>query len=471
MNKLKIKDVTLISVACVNYATTIRSLRNCMDKCEFDRVVFLTDIDLTEEGIDIIKIPRINSKEEYSKFLCLNLYKYFHTNHCLIVQHDGSILNAECWDESFKDYDLIGAKWTYVDGRNCGNGGFALRSWKLQEILATDKFIEIYSPEDEIIGRLYRHYLELHYGIKFPSDEVCDNFSFELHAPVQKTFGYHYNFFQPFKEHIILKRTASCGDVLMLEPVISYYSEQGFQVVLDTIPEFMQLFSRYRYRVIHISEMDRRIKPIKSISFDMAYENKPNQLVLKSYIELTGEKIQLRNSRLNFPVDNNAYIFDKYILIHADNTGMSYRNCQGVNWAFVVAYYTKLGYLVFQIGKRMDEQVAPYLNTNNIESLMFMISGASLLIGIDSSPTQIAVALGTPAVIFFGSVKASLRYSSFENIQIIHSPCEKETDDYCYHSQIGTTGVKCKYNELAPPCVQYDEWQVIKSGNKLLNIV
>lgn len=468
--KVKIKEVTLIAVDCVNYPLTIHSLRNCMEKCEFDRVIFLTDIDLIEKGIEVIKIDRINSKQDYSKFIIKKLYKYFNTLHCLIVQHDGTILNSECWSEEFKDYDYIGAKWTYNDGRNVGNGGFSLRSWKLQEVLGTDNNIEITSPEDECIGRLYRHYLELKYNIKFATEEICDKLSFELNAPIRLTFGHHAYFYQPFKEHIILKRTASLGDVCMLEPVISYYAENGYQVVLDTLPQFMELFSRYRYKIIHIDQMDKKIKPAKSINFDMAYENKPKQLVLKSYVELTGEKIQLRNSRLNFPVANDAHLFEKLILIHIDSTGMTHRDCMGVNWNFVIAYYQKLGYLVFQCGKRMKEQVAHYLNTPNIESLMFMISGASLLIGIDSSPSQLAVSLGIPAVIFFGSVKASLRYSSFENVQVIHSPCKKESDDFCYHNKVSTVGVKCKYNELEPPCVQYDEYSVIKAANKLLKL-
>ena len=110
------------------------------------------------------------------------------------------------------------------------------------------------------------------------------------------------------------------------------------------------------------------------------------------------------------------------------------------------------------------------MNTPNIESLMFMIKGCRLLIGIDSSPSQIAVALDVPAVIFFGSVNPAMRYHSFENIEVIHSKCVKPEDDFCYHNEISTVGVKCKYNELSPPCSVYSEKKVIKSANKLLNI-
>lgn len=471
MEKSKIKDVTLIAVDCVNYSLTIKSLRNCMDKCEFDRVVFLTDIDIKEEGIEVIKIDRINSKEEYSNFIIKYLYKYFETSHCLIVQHDGTILNSKCWNEDFKDYDYIGAKWTYTDGRNVGNGGFSLRSWDLQNILGNDKNIIITSPEDECIGRLYRNYLENEYQVKFAPEEICDKFSFELHAPTQKTFGHHNYFFNEFKEHIILKRTAAMGDVLMLEPVIRYYCNKNYQVVLDTLPEFMGLFSSYKYLIKHISQMDSRIVPIKKINLDMAYENNPTQLVLKSYIELTGEKIPLSNSNLMFHVEQSAKLFQKLILIHIDETGMPYRNAQGIDWKFVVSYYTKLGFLVMQIGKRMNNQVAHYINTQNIETLLFMISGANLIIGIDSSPCQMAVALGVPCVIFSGSVDLRLRYYSFDSIEVIHTDCPSGKDRYCYHETDGsTTGKPCEFNEIKPPCVQYSEYSIIKSANKLLNL-
>lgn len=472
MDKVVIKDVCLICVDCVRYAQAIASLRNCMSKCEFDRVVFLTDIELKEDGIEIIKIPRINSKEEYSSFIIKHLHNYFDTTHCLIVQWDGTILNGDCWDESFKQYDLVGAKWLYPEPEyNVGNGGFSLRSHRLMRTVARDETIDILHPCDEILGRLYRKYLEHKYQIKFAPNEVCDKFSFELNAPIQRTLGHHAFFHKPFKEHIVLRREAALGDLIMLETVISYYSEQGYQVVLDTLPQFMEVFSRYRHKVIHISQMDKRICPIRTISFDMSYESRPRQLVLKSYIELTGENIPLRNSILNFHVDANANLFDKYILIHVDETGMNHRDCQGVNWDMVLANYSKLGYQIFQIGKRVKHQVAPYINSANLETLMFLIQGASLVIGIDSSPTQLSVALGIPTVIMMGSVRASYRYHLFENIQILHTDCPSGADRFCYHEQENSvTGKICEFNKDNPPCVQFSEYSIIRAGNKLLKL-
>ncbi len=465
-----LNEVTLICIDCYNYSNAILALKKSMEQCSFAAVKFLTDIEVKEEGVEGVKIDRINSKEEYSEFCIKELYKYFDTDFVIICQHDGYIINGEAWTGEFLEYDYIGSPWDYKDGKNVGNGAASLRSKKLQTILGTDDFIFASDPEDQAISRLYRDYLIKKYNIKYAPEELADKWGFEMKMPTQKTFMFHSYFHLPFKDHIILRREASLGDLIMLEPIIDYYAKKGLQVVIDTNHEFMQVFSRYRHRLLHISQMDSRISPIKRISFDMAYEIKPKQSVIKSYVEITGENIPFRNSRLDFHVEQGGELFHKYILIHVDETGLTHRNCQGVNWAVVVPYYQRLGYQVFQTGKRMKEQVAPFINLSNIEILMYMIKCASLLIGIDSSPAQMAVALGTPAVIFFGSVDSQLRYSNFEKVEIIHSDCKKPEHDFCYHSETGTTGVKCRYNIENPPCVQYTEWQVVKAANKLLKL-
>lgn len=470
--KVKITDVCLVAIDCYKYAQAIASLRNCMDKCEFDRVVFLTDIDIEEEGIEIVKIPRISSKEGYSAFVLKQLWKHFDQKHCLIVQWDGSIINGEVWDDGFKEFDLVGAKWLYPDSEyNCGNGGFTLRSRKLMKITGSDDNIDILHPCDEVLGRLYRKYLEKNYDIKFAPIDVCDKFSFELNAPTQKTFGSHGFFHQPFKPHIVLKRQASCGDIVMLCPVIEYYCEKGYQVVLDTMPQFMQLFHRYKYPIKHISEMDSRIVPEKMISFDMGYELTPTIPAIKAYINLTGEDIKPQNAKLYFEVDPSAHFFQRVILIHTDNTSMNYRNENGVNWQMVVAYYQKLGYLVFQIGKRMDKKIAPHMNTTSYETLMFALKGCDLFIGIDSGPLQIAVALDVPAIGMFGSVNPSLRYYPSEKLITLHTDCPSGKDRYCYHESRGKeVGNECEHNKEIPPCTFMNEWAIIQAANKLLKL-
>ena len=467
---VKLENITMLAVDTLNYGGAIAALKKSIKQCKFGAVKFLTDVDIKIDGIEILKIDRLKSKEEYSNFIVKELNKYFNTEYVLIIQHDGFILNGDCWDDEFLKYDYTGGTWLYIDGKNVGNGGFSLRTKRLQEILAEDDNIEITHPEDEITARLYRTYLEKKYLISFAPEEVANKFSFELNEPIQKTFGFHGYFWGEFKPHIVIKRTAALGDVIMCEPLIDYYFKKGYQVVLDTLPQFMSVFFQYRHPLKHISQINPKIVPEKIINLDGAYESKPKQSVLQSYYEFAGiTDAPLVNSKLNLKAGKDEMLFQKYILLHLDNTGMEYRNQHGIDWNFVVQYYQRLGYLVFQIGRRMKEVVAPYLNTVTLEMLMFSINGADCIIGIDSSPCQIAVALNVPTVIMFGSVSPKLRYNNFSKIQVVHTDCPTSAKRFCYHeTENSEVGNKCEFNESEPPCTVYTHFNILNAVNKLL---
>ena len=135
---------------------------------------------------------------------------------------------------------------------------------------------------------------------------------------------------------------------------------------------------------------------------------------------------------------------------------------------FVVNYLSRLGYLVFQVGKRTTQHIAPHFNAETKEMLLYIIKGADLVIGLDSGICQIAVALGVPAVVMAGSVDMTLRYVNFDKIQVVQGSCVKDEDKHCYHNQSGTTGIKCKYDEDKPPCAVHSQWNLINAVNKLL---
>jgi len=147
-------DVTLVCVDTINYGKAIDAIRKSLEHITPARTILFTDIDL-DDKFDVVKIPTIKSKDEYSEFIIKNLSKYITTSHVLVIQADGYVINGDAWNDEFLQYDYIGAPWLYLDGRNVGNGGFSLRSRRLQDIVATDDFIKYVCPEDEAIGRLY----------------------------------------------------------------------------------------------------------------------------------------------------------------------------------------------------------------------------------------------------------------------------------------------------------------------------
>ena len=186
-------SVTLCAVDCLNPALALRALDICALQCNFGDVVFLSDGASQHElaGCRMIAIPRIGSVAEYSRFVLKELGRYCNTEHVLLVQWDGYIINPHSWRPEFLEYDYIGAPWGwYQDNHRVGNGGFSLRSRRLLDALRDEDIVDL-EPEDEAIGRRYRPMLEAKYGIRFAPEEVATAFSYETIAPSGDPFGFH----------------------------------------------------------------------------------------------------------------------------------------------------------------------------------------------------------------------------------------------------------------------------------------
>jgi len=180
----------------------------------------------------------ISSKEQYSEFCIKELYKHVNTSHMLICQHDGYVHNWQAWDNSWLEYDYIGAPWHYMDEMAVGNGGFSLRSRRLMEIVATDPHIQFKHPEDHHICRTYRPYLEVKCGIKFAPVEVAEKFAFEGYMQpdkyLDKQFGKHGNrVVKPAapRNKYVINQFLSLGDILFLVPLIRELINEGNEVI------------------------------------------------------------------------------------------------------------------------------------------------------------------------------------------------------------------------------------------------
>lgn len=134
---------------------------------------------------------KLDSIEAYSYFMVKLLDSYIETPHVLVVQYDGFILNPDAWTDEFLEYDYVGAPWWYEDEWNVWNGGFSLRSKRLQQILTTDPNITETHPEDHHICRTYGKYLSEKYGIRFAPEELAKRFSIEwgLSCPPSGKYG------------------------------------------------------------------------------------------------------------------------------------------------------------------------------------------------------------------------------------------------------------------------------------------
>jgi tetratricopeptide (TPR) repeat protein len=193
---LELPSVTLCCIDTANPLLALRALRISAAGIRFARVLMLTDRPLESQGIDAQTIAPLTSRTEYSEFVLKSLLGHIDTEHVLLIQWDGYVINPSAWKDEFLGCDYIGAKWFWhEDSHRVGNGGFSLRSRKLLRALQ-DPRVELDGPEDETICRRFRPLLEREHDIVFASEKLADDFAFEAAYPIGKPFGFHglYNF-------------------------------------------------------------------------------------------------------------------------------------------------------------------------------------------------------------------------------------------------------------------------------------
>jgi hypothetical protein len=209
-----IKDVTLVAVSSIKLEPTLFALIYSNRYLYFERVLFLTHVKKkyfyhVPDYVDIVEIPELKDKDDYSRFMLYDLKNHINTEHCLTVQYDGYVLHPDKWNEDWKQYDYIGSPWPpfYRNRENLnelvrvGNGGFSLRS---------NKFINMYTKlnlplyNDSLVGIAEDHQQCCMYhntyvnnGIKFAPVDVAKYFAHENHALTPETtrdirpFGFH----------------------------------------------------------------------------------------------------------------------------------------------------------------------------------------------------------------------------------------------------------------------------------------
>lgn len=190
---LKLPSVTLAAVTSIALDQTARAVAECLAHAEFARVLWISDAPPPGSGdprIEWIRIAPLRSREAYSRFVLQDLGALLASEHVLLIQWDGYILDPSAWRPEFLEHDYIGAPWPqFGDGMTVGNGGFSLRSKRL--LLATATFPETQEAEDIAICRTWRPRLEAELGVKFAPAELAQCFAFERTPRATASFGFH----------------------------------------------------------------------------------------------------------------------------------------------------------------------------------------------------------------------------------------------------------------------------------------
>ncbi len=208
--KLTLPNVTLLAVTSVEIEQHQISLKISSQNIKFGAIKLISSL-LPEKkysDIEYVSVTPMGMSDQ-NRFLMKDLYKYFETSHCLFVQADSFVVNADLWKEEFLEFDYIGAPWPNKIQmnpnlilnmkENCvGSGGFSLRSRKLLKTVAKINYDSLKFPilnEDLIICHyLYKEMIDK--GISFAPPELAAQFSIEnphhlCGQNANSVFGFH----------------------------------------------------------------------------------------------------------------------------------------------------------------------------------------------------------------------------------------------------------------------------------------
>lgn len=196
MNKKRqLKNITLLSLNCVDPIQSVKALLYSSREIEFAKLILISDRkpENLPSNIEFVK-TNLNTHAGSSVFTYTELPKIIDTDFFIGIHDDGFIINPHLWDDNFLNYDYIGAPWkNYNQINRVGNGGFVLKSKKFVEL--TKNLKPLGKHEDGELTNNYYHYF-ISNGCKYAPIEVAMKFSLESKIPeceynLNNCFGFH----------------------------------------------------------------------------------------------------------------------------------------------------------------------------------------------------------------------------------------------------------------------------------------
>ena len=188
--------IDLVSANCLSPEESLKALDYCNKSFSFNRTILFTSEKNINSDYEIVSIDKFQNIQDYSNFM-LRIGNYTSSDHILVVQDDGHIVNPLNWDEKFLEYDYIGAPWPttakwrkrwknknvsnaskVVKKNRVGNGGFSLRSRKFLDYSA--KFDSCNGIAEDVFLCLENYTTAIDSNIKFAPFDVAFKFSAEV---------------------------------------------------------------------------------------------------------------------------------------------------------------------------------------------------------------------------------------------------------------------------------------------------
>ena len=215
-------------------------------------IKILTD----EDGVAIARradfnataIQKLETIDAYSKFMIEQVHEHVTSDHFLIFQWDGFIINPHLWWDGFVEYDYIGAPWPQpyrpAPDLKVGNGGFSLRSHSLSAALPQLHAAYRGEPEDVFIAnqiqsnpnlgqfslapaQIARHFSVEHQSYLPPTDK-------DDSIPKTGTFGFHgwFNFHLAFDDGALVRYVTEILDSSQRKRLLSGWANTALLVNL-----------------------------------------------------------------------------------------------------------------------------------------------------------------------------------------------------------------------------------------------
>jgi hypothetical protein len=87
--KLDLSHVTICAADCSMPNLAAHALRLSTTRCDFGDALLLTDQSITDPDFRTIQIDSLRSKNDYSRFIQLQLPEFISTPYLLLIQWDG----------------------------------------------------------------------------------------------------------------------------------------------------------------------------------------------------------------------------------------------------------------------------------------------------------------------------------------------------------------------------------------------
>jgi ADP-heptose:LPS heptosyltransferase len=285
-------------------------------------------------------------------------------------------------------------------------------------------------------------------------------------------------------KNIVVIRDGALGDVICLEPILSYLLKKDKRVIL--VSRFASIYkakpslklvsqaTRFQKAIWRILDFFSNGKYV--LNLNNSYEQHPLSPLIMGY-EIEAN-IRLDSKTVNpesFNRSSNQYFEnpDKIILFHIQSPSqkISYRSVHGVDFKALANKLNEAGYSCVEIIQK-SRDIKPILDdyiSHDLMNLFGIISEAKYFVGLDSGPAHVAHIFGKKSFLFFGSVNPALRLnlSQLDGF-IFQNSCPNAG---CYHQTIGTTGTPCIFEteSITPPCCTFETEKIFSTILQHLN--